>query len=92
MVNNKRTANKQKPSRNNFIYTWCGLFYDFYFILLYSAISMLKFWLSLLEPTDIRMSHLKIVLQRGKKCYGKRMLSQNVKPAKNAHLITMLID
>lgn len=33
------------------------------------------------------MSHLKSVLQG-----GKRILSQNVKFAKNAHLITMFID
>lgn len=50
---------------------------------------MLKCWFSLLEqtPTDIRISHLKSVLQG-----GKRILFQDVKAAKNVHLITMLID
>lgn len=71
------------------VFWFCFVFCRFNFTPLYPAISMPKCWFSLLEqtPTDVRMSHLKSVLQ----C-GERILSQDIKLAKNVHLITMLID
>lgn len=61
----------------------------FNFNLLYPAVSILKCWFSFLEqtPTDIRMSHLKSMLQD-----GKIILFHDGKFAKNVHLITIFID